>query len=157
MASHARLFLTDVLTALRTDLGDNDLSTVSGTPRVVIADSGAPPIGPPYVLLSAPSLEKTYDAPLTEYHVIGTLHWWAYVAMTADTTEDRAYKALDFGDEICTAIENAHHNAAFATLYTTTVVICSWDEVFSDGPDIPPGMAIVHGTIRYETDLSRGA
>lgn len=157
MASHARLVLTDLLTALRTDLGDYDLSTVSSTPRVVIADGGAPPVGPPYVLISAPAVESSYSAPLTEYHVTGTCEWWAYVAATTESTEGRAFAALDFADEIVTAVENAHANVAFTTLYALTVLLCSWDQVFSDGPDIPPGMAIVHGTIRYETDLQRGA
>ncbi len=157
MASHARLVLTDILIALRADLGDYDLSTVSSTPRVVIADGGHPPVGPPYVLISAPAVESTYDAPLTEYHVIGTMEWFAFAAATAETTESRAFAALDLADEIMTAIQNAHHTSSFTALYALTVLRVWTTDVFSDGPDVPAGMAYVKGVIRYETDLSRGA
>lgn len=156
MASHARLVLEDLLTALRTDLGGNDLTTVDGTPCVVIADGGFPPVGPPYVLISAPSVESTYTAELTAYHVIGTCDWWAYTAAGTDSTEARAFAGLDFAAEIVAAVENAHADPAFTTLFGLTILLCSWDEVFSDEPDIAPGMALVHGTIRYETDLQRG-
>lgn len=158
MAAHARAVLADLLTALRTDLGDYDLSTTNSTPRVVIADGGVPPIGPPYLLISAPKCQITSQpgAPLTEYHVVGSLEWWAYVAATTESTEARALAALDFADEIVTAIQNAHHSSSFATLYALTILEADWDEVFADEPDIAPGMAIVHGAIRYETDLQRG-
>lgn len=158
MASHARLVLTDLLTALRADLGDLDLSTVSGTPKVVIADGPTPPAGPPWLALAAPVVEVSYNgAPLTEYHVVGDIDWYLTVAFTADTTESRAFAALDAADEVITAIQNAHHNVALTTLYALTVLTVTVTDVFGEGPGIPDGGgAVVQGRIRYETDISRG-
>lgn len=157
MPSHARQVLTELLAVLRTDLGDNDLSTVNSTPKVVIADGGHPPVSAPYILLSSPSVVSRYDAPLTEYHVVGDLEWFAYVGAPDVTTEGRAFAALDFADEIVTAIENAHFvPATYPTLFGLTVLIASWDQVFADEPDLPFGLSLVHGTIHYETDLPRG-
>lgn len=157
MACHARLTMTELLAALRQDLGDNNLSTVDGTHRVELVDGGEPPISAPYLALSAPAVQSTYDASLGEYHVIGTLDWWGYVASPAESTEARAFVGLDFASEIVAAIENAHRDSSGSpTLYQLTQLLITVDDVFSDGPDLPPGWAIVHGTIRYETDVQRG-
>ncbi len=157
MASHASLILADLLTALRADLGVYDLSTVSSTPRVVIADGGHPPVSPPYVLISAPSREPSYSGPLTEYHVVYSCEWWGFAGAAAETTESRAMAALDLASEVVAAVQAAHASPSFTTLYTLTVLLMGWDNVFSDGPDIPPGLAMVHGTIRIETDILRSA
>lgn len=157
MASHARNVLTDLLTALRADLGDYDLSTTSSTPRVVIADGGAPPVSPPYLLLSAPTPSAVYQqAPMGEYTVRGRIEWWGYVAAAADATETRAYAALDFADEVATAIQDAHASTSYTTLHDLTELLVTVLDVFADGPDLAPGMAVVHGEITYGTILTRG-
>jgi hypothetical protein len=157
MAAHAHSVLSDLLTALRADLGDYDLSTTSSTPRVVIADGGPPPCSPPYLLLAAPSVRKVYQpAPLGEYEVQGRLEWWGYIAATAGTTETRAFAALDFADEVSTAIEDAHASSSYTTLHALTELLVSVLDVFCDGPDLAAGQAIVHGEITYRTVLTRG-
>lgn len=155
--SHAALVLTDLLTALRADLGTYDLSTVGGTPRVVIADGPEPPVGPPWLALAAPSIEVSYDgASLGEYWVKASLLFYGCVAFTAETTENRAFAALDFADEVITAIQNAHRTSSFTALYALPVLTVTLDDVFGEGPGIPPGCGAIQGRILYETVLSRG-
>ncbi len=158
MASAARLVLTEVLAAVRVDLGVADLSTVDGTPRAVIADGGHPPANPPYLLLSAPNEAYSYDngAPLTEYHVNGELEWWVFWASDTDDIEARAFDGVDLATAVVDAVHAAHANPTFPTLYALTVLLCSWDAVIADEPEIPNFMPCIHGTIRYETDRVRG-
>jgi hypothetical protein len=157
MAAHAHSVLSDLLTALRADLGDYDLSTTSSTPRVVIADGGRPPVSPPYLLLSAPTVSTTYQpAALGEYWVRGRIEWFGYVAATAETTEARAFAALDFADEIITAIQDAHASSSYTTLHSLVELLVSVTDVFADGPDLAPAEALVHGEITYAVPLTRG-
>jgi hypothetical protein len=147
--SHARAVLAELLTVLRADLGTYDLSTVTGTPRVVIADGGPPQCAPPYVLIAAPVLRSTYDANLAEYLVRGEIEWWGYVAPTTSDTEARTYAALDLASEVVSAIETAHADPARTTLHTLTTLLPDLVEVFGDGPEVPPGCGIVHGILTY--------
>ena len=157
MASHARLVLTDLLTALRTDLGDYDLSTVNGTPKVVVADGPEPPVGPPWVALAAPAVEPHYDGgSLDEYRVTGVLQWYACAAFTAETPESRAYAALDLASEVVARVHTAHRTSSFATLYALPKLLVVLDDVFGEGPGVPPGAGMAQGRILYEAVLSRG-
>ncbi len=156
-ACHAELVLADLFTALRADLGDNDLSTASSTVRVVLADGGPPDCGPPFITLSAPSRVPSHDAPLTEYHVVYECRWEAYVASTLDTPESRAFAVLRLASEACAAVQAGHANPALTALFTMTTVLMGWDDVFADEPSIPGFIPFCQGTIRMETDLARGA
>lgn len=157
MASHARDVLTDLLTALRVDLGTYDLSTVSSTPKVVIADGVDMALTPPFLALAAPAVEPRYDeANLTEYWVRGTIAWYGCVPFTAETTESRAFAGLDFADEVITAIQTAHRTSSFTTLYLLPVLLPVLDDVFGEGPGVPSGCAVVQGRILYEQMLERG-
>lgn len=157
MASHARLLLEELLAALRADLGSYDLSTYSGTPRVVIADGGRPPLTPPYLLISAPAPRSSYDANLGEYLIAGRCEWWGYVAAPAETTEARAFAALDFASEVMARVQDAHADPANTTLYTTMQLLIGVLDVFADGPDLAASEAVVHGEITYQAVLTRGA
>lgn len=155
-ASHLRLILTDVLTVLRADLGDYNLSTVSGTHKVQLGEGIAPPIRPPFVWVAGPTLVSSNESPLTEVHKAGTIRWRAFAPTAALTTESRIYAALDIGEQITNALEDAHANPARATIFGLTTWLVDIVDVFSDGPDIPDGNAWVDGVIRYTTDRLRG-
>jgi|GEM_PF-5433840 len=158
MAAHACAVLDDLLSALRANHAGYDLRTTLSTPRVVVGDGGSPPVGPPYVIIAPPRPKSLIDrgAPLTEYHVSGEFEWGAFAGAAAETTESRARAALDIANDLATALQNAHHSAVYSTLYALTILEVEVLDILSDGPDLPAGLGIAYGIIRYETHRSRG-
>lgn len=145
--SHAREVLSELLTLFRGELGAK---------KVVVADGGLPSGEPPFLLITAPNVGITHEqAALTHYHVTGTLEWWAFAA-AAGTAEDRANAGIDLASNLVELVQDAHNDTDWPTLQQLTILLPSWDDVIADGPGMAPGVCIVHGTIRYETDLRRG-
>lgn len=153
MASHARSLLQDIFTALRQSHTHHDLSTVSGTKRVVI-DAGEPPVlSGPWVVLSAPKIpqENSSITPLAQYEVEGTLQWWAFCASDRDDPEERALDALDLAHDIMRALRVAHADPnTYGTLGACHNLQLSLDDVRGDASieEIPFGLAT--GTITYQ-------
>lgn len=154
MASHARLVLVDLLTALRAAHTHYDLTTVSGTHKVIIDDGQPPPIAPPWVVLAAPQVKVEHNAetPLTQYRVVGKVQWWAYVAATTESTEARAFAALDLAFDVVKAIQTAHKTPSFTTLFTLSLLEPAIEEteVVGDASvgGVPYGAA--RGMLLYE-------
>lgn len=152
MASHARLLMTDVLTALRAAHTHVNLSTVSGTKRVVI-DQGEPPvISGPWVALGAPEVrqEEGSVTPLTMLEVEGTFEWAAFVASDLESPEERALDALDAAHDIIKALRTAHATpGTYGTLGACHHLSFSPVRISGDASvgDIPYGVAL--GTVTY--------
>jgi hypothetical protein len=156
MASHARLVLEDLVEAIAGSTGDYDLSTVDDTPRVVVADGGRPPVGPPFVAIAGPSVKSSDDGAMTEVGKEGFFQLFCFAPTTELSTQSRCFAALDLGEQVINAIEDAHADPAFTALFRLTVLLCDHDEPFADGPDVPDGDAFIRVTIRYTTDRPRG-
>ena len=157
MASHARSVLGDLLTALRASHAHFDLSTSSSTPRVVIGEAMAPPVTAPMVYLSAPRVVSEYgQAHISAYDVTGTITWIGFVASDSLDAAERVLDALDLADDVATAIEDAHHNSSYTTLYGLHRLLVTVDDAIGEGQDMPDGYGIVLGTITYRVLLSRG-
>lgn len=156
MASHPRLVLEDLLTALRVDHGDVDLSTSSGTPKVVVADRPFLPVRPPYMSIAAPSVAfDNNGANLKQRHVTGRIEWYLHVPSELDTAESRALAAMDAAAAVVDAIHDAHEDSTYTTLFALPILLASIDDVFGDEPEVSPGCGVVQGSIVYEAYLAR--
>lgn len=157
MSSHMSDVLDALLTVLRASHAHYDLSTSGGTARVDVADGGLPPIGPPFVLIAAPTVSIEYGQLLTQYSVSAELEWWGWAPTTDLSTLSRVKAALDLSDDVATAIQNAHHNSPSTVLASATRLLVQVDDVFGESTIDPPGSGLVHGRIQYTVDfLDRG-
>lgn len=152
--------MREVLTALRADLGDNDLSTVGGTVRVDYADAGLEkfPTKPPWIALTAPVVRATYgQAALGEYQLDGSFEWFAWANAATLDVAARVEAALQLGHEIITALQNAHANASVTTLHGSfSMFVAEVVDVFADGPELRGGPPYVHGRVTFQSFASRG-
>jgi hypothetical protein len=162
MAANLRNIVADLFTALRVDHtltgGSYDLSTSSGTPKVLWADEGLLVDRAPLVVIGGLSVETSYDdgASLGEYTNTGRLEWWAFVAVNSVAAEDRALAAVDLANDIITAVQNAHQDPSYTYLYTVTKLLVTLEDVFGDALDAPATMAAARGRIDFVTTSVRG-
>jgi hypothetical protein len=152
VASFARLVLQELLTVLRSDWGDHDLSSSGGTHRVVIGRAQEPPVSAPFLYLAVPSrIDDSYgEAPLGEYDQSAEIEFMGFVPSDTLDTSERALDALDFQEELERKITVAHKTAANTTLYSLLSLLPVFDEPMgADEFELPDGMVLVHGTIKY--------
>jgi hypothetical protein len=152
--------MTDLFTALRTNLGTFDLSDVGGTSRVAYADAGLErlPTTPPWLLFTAPTPKSTYgQAAMGDYQLDGRLEWFGYAYTTALDVQTRVNAALQLAHEVITAVENAHASSSFATLKGRfPVLLMEVADVFADGPELGGNPPYVHGFLTYQAFPHRG-
>lgn len=159
MASHARQLLQDVLRALRQDHEHYDLSTEEGTDRVVIDEGEPPVITGPWVSISAAEVLPGQGAitPLTQYEVTGEISWYAFTASDLESTEQRAFEAMDLGNDVVSALQAAHADPTnYPVLGACHEIL--WGKVLVSGDasvgDVPYGVA--YSTFSYKALVQRG-
>lgn len=157
MSAHAHDVLTACLAVLRADLGSLDLSSVSSTHRVIIADTGLRTPTPPMLMLSAPSVRTVPDGggAMGEYLVQGRIEWWLVVPSATATPEGRVYAALDGASEVIAALELGHQGGN-ATLGALLRLVPSLLDAVGAGGDVPAGCGLAYGEILYEHILATG-
>jgi hypothetical protein len=152
MASHSRSLMQDVLAALRQAHAHQDLSTVSGTKRVVI-DQGEPPVlSGPWVVLSAPEVKQDEGSitPLVMLEIEGTVEWTAFVPSDLESTEERAFDALDLAHDIVKALRTAHATpGTYATLGACHYLAFSPVKISGDASIEELSYGIAYGSFTY--------
>ncbi len=158
MASFARNVMTELLAVLRSDWGDYDLSTVSGTPKVEIGRAIGPPMSPPFLYLSIPKrISSQYgEASLGQYDQTAEIHFQGFVPSDSLAREERVLDGLDFVEELERKITVAHVTAANVTLYNLLSLLVEDVDVEGDVVDMPDTMIMVEGVIRYRRITSTG-
>lgn len=160
MAAFLGGLLADMLTALRTDLGAYDLSTVSGTHRVMLAEDGFPvTLAPPFVAIGSPEpvrVDYSDGAPLTQYRVAAEIPIFCFAPATADTPSSRMLAALDLASEVVTALQDMHANPAYIYGFDLVVLTAEVQAVYGGQQDQPGGPGVAELLIRVETRRERG-
>lgn len=152
MASFARQVLGELLTVLRSDWGDFDLSSSGSTHRVVVGQAMEPPVNAPFVYLGMPSkLDASYGghASIGEYQQDGEIFVRGFVPADTLDVSERALDALDFQEELERKLTVAHKTPANTTLYSLLALLIEWDEPMGDAFELPDGNVIVEGRIKY--------
>lgn len=138
----------DLYTALRANHTNFNLSTVSGTHKVLSGDGGLPGFDPPYVLISGGSAVPSYEgAHLGGYLNTYRWEWFAYAPATGDTADDRIDAAEGLADDVITAIQTAHATNTYTALYICTRVLPTLQDIFGDGIGLPAGAGMAVGFI----------
>lgn len=160
MASHARLLLEELLTALRQEHEHFDLSTVDGTHRVVVDEAEAPVLSGPWVTLSAPhpTVDHSAYTPLTEYQIRGTLEFWAFAPSEEESPEARAFAALDLAHDVVKALQVAHTQVeTYPNLGACSLLLPVGPvEVYGDASVAGIAYGLAKGTIAYEVLVDGG-
>lgn len=153
MSANFRNLYAELLDALRQDHtavgGTYDLSTVSGTHRVVWGETSIRHIPPATVLLGGIQGRSTYDAAaMGQYAVRYTVEWTGLVSTATQTPEDRALSAIDLANDVITATNRAHKpSSGYTYLPDVTEFLVSLDAIYGDGDDIPATFGVAMGTI----------
>lgn len=151
--SHSRLVMEELLTALRANHANFNLSTVNGTYRVVV-DAAQPPVtkGPWVVLQSPWPIEDEPDAvtPLTQDKVSGTIRFWAFAPSTQDNSETRSFAAQDLARDVRLAIKTAHADDSYDTLFHLESLRVRIDLISGDASVKGLPYGVVQGSILYE-------
>lgn len=159
MASDVRTLIGEVLVALRADLGDYDLSTTSGTARVVVGEYEEPPTsGAPFIALRYERGRSGYGvSPLGQYETAYDLVVVCWAPCDLDDPSERALDAMDLAAEVITALQAAHYDGVtYPTINGCTRLEVEDIEIYGDGVNLPAGYGVATFTVRIQRILTRG-
>lgn len=151
MAAQFRDILTGIYTALRANHATYDLRTTNDLKRVVWDDGQQFPMFSPLVVLGGLSIRTTYgSANLGSYDNNGSLEWYGFVSAPDLDPENRMLAAVDLANDVITALQNAHHTATNTTIYNTTQLLPTLEDVFGDGYDELSGFGVAWGRVTWQ-------
>lgn len=112
MATHIEEIYADLLLALRASHTYVNLSTASGTPRVIVDGHGEMPTSPPWLVLGPPEDLSVEVDEIGHRHYRATykMQWRGVVAAGLDNPYTRTLRAAELVDDMIRAV-----NAAWTT------------------------------------------
>lgn len=154
MATHIEEIYADLLLALRTAHTYVDLSTASGTQRVIIDGYGEMPISPPWLVLGPPEdlFVEVDEIGHRHYRATYKIQWRGVVAAGLDNPYTRTLRAAELADDVIRAV-----NTAWTTTDGTYTYIHQCTRISHKVPHISGGssgegltMAEAQGEIEIE-------